>query len=374
MKSTAKRNTTGPASFADDAAETYLKWLAGRRMVDIPEKALFRLDGIWSGYGPTAHLILAMPGYGASDVVTMETVDEAGQVIRSQRVAVAPNGTISLKAEQVLTATGLTKGKKPRPAPRINVLDPARALYMSAAEMSAYCASCRPSEPVEIEAAVDGAAAESISAAAPVVEIIDAPAEPITQNLPADSPDNANSIGQPSPDVIAALTARIASLESVVDDLMALELRRGNGEATPAHGNETPAAPAVAIAALRARRLRIVRRYLAMRAERRRDQAEWALGQAQYDDMKARAVAAEQRAEAAESELSDMRGQLATATARAEKAETIAAGLTDEMQGRMVRLEREVATWQRRAEGAGYKAPAFQLGALMSGRKPAMAA
>jgi hypothetical protein len=364
MKATAKRDTAGPAPHADETAKTYLTWLAGRRLIDIPEAAIFRLDGIWSGYGPAATLLLAMPGYGVSEIVTMETVDDAGQVVRSQRLAVAPNGAISLKAEQVLTATGLTKGRKPRPEPRRNVLDPAQALYMSAAEMSAYCASCRPSAPAETVEAI----------AAPVVETIDAPAEPITQNPLADSLDNANSIASPSPDVVAALTARIASLEAVVGDLMVLELRRGNAEATPAHGNETAATPAVAIRDTRPRRLRLVRRYLAMRAQRKHAVAQWAIGQVQYDDMKARAIAAEQRVEVAEHELSEMSGQLRAATARAEKAEAIAAGLADETQGRLVRLERDVATWRRRAEASGYKAPAFQLGALLSGRPPAVAA
>lgn len=248
----------------------------------------------------------------------------------------------------------------PKP-PRI---DRSRALCMTAAEMTAYAEACRPVAGAPAAPAVEKVAAPKVAKVQPTpaateTEIM---AEPVAPNLAE------------APGADAALLARITALESIVQTLMQAHLE------APAHGDATAElvspvpTPAVAIRDDRARRLRIVRRYLAMRAERKRDRAEWRLGQVQYDDMKARAVEAEQRAEFAESELSDISGQLAAATARAERAEAIAAGLADETQGRLVRLEREVATWQRRAESAGYKAPAFQLGALMSGRKPAVAA
>jgi len=324
MRKKAPRGPNDPAPFADPTAQQYLIWLAGRRLIDIPEGAAIRLDGIWSGRGPAAHHILPMPGYGASNVVIMETLDDAGEVVHTQRLATAANGSIPLKAADVLAASGLTKARKPR------------AVSPPAVEMV--------EAPAPIEA-TDGQPAESVN-----------PRQDCQPEAPAVETAPANL----STDVVASLAARIAALEEMV-----AALSRGDGKS---------AAPVERAIDRRPARLRIVRRYLAMRALRRRALAQWAIGQVQYDDMKGRAAKADQRAETAEFELSEMRGRLAVATARAEKAEAIATGLTDETHGRLVRLEREVGTWQRRAEAAGWKAPAFQLGALMSGRPPAQAA
>lgn len=113
-----------------------------------------------------------------------------------------------------------------------------------------------------------------------------------------------------------ALMDRIAKLESIVNDLMVIALREAPAaaEATPAHENAESAALPVdprarAVVAARdsragemvdhgrAKRLRIVRRYLAMRRDRaalRALQVQHAIGQAQYDDVKARLATTEQ--------------------------------------------------------------------------------
>lgn len=131
----------------------------------------------------------------------------------------------------------------------------------------------------------------------------------------------ADDVSAPAPvhampaDDNAALVDRVAKLESLVDALQALAL--GNSAApilAPDHGNDAPAplpadprARAVATARdtcavemvdhARAKRLRIVRRYLAMRRDRaalRALQVQHAIGQAQYDDVKARLTTTEQ--------------------------------------------------------------------------------
>ena len=163
---------TGSRNATTRERDAYLLEIAERRGIHVPDSAHFSSDGIWTCYGQGGEVILAMPGYGASPVVTMETLDESGEVIRSQSVTDSKRGGISLKADQVLAATGLTKGRKPRAdAPRFPI-DPRDALTMSAAEMRAYCEACRLAAPVvEMEAApVDVA---PIAVDTPAVAIVD---------------------------------------------------------------------------------------------------------------------------------------------------------------------------------------------------------
>ena len=166
---------------------------------------------------------------------------------------------------------------------------------------------------------------DPIAVPTPVMETADADSLPAFQQ--------ASSADAPA-DVIAAMSARIAALESIVDDLMVIALRAD----TPARGNDAPPVVANAPAAdvtivrapdpraravakgkgavvadtIRARRLRIVRRYLAMR----------------------RALA-EQRA-------------------GAQRIEVAHHAALDTTQAQVVRAERGAATWRARATEAGW--------------------
>ncbi|SDA14792.1 hypothetical protein [Sphingomonas sp. NFR15] len=339
------------APYADAAARQYLEWLADRRGITVPEGAIFRLDGVWSSYGKGAVLLVAMPGYGVPDVVTMETLDDSGAVIRSQPVAVSPAGAISLRADQVQAATGLAKVRQPRPAKRRPTLDPRRALSMSAEEMAAYCAAHRGDSRVAEQQ--HGPAAEPMPAPAPDPALVERAVEPVAPS--------AVPVEQPAGDVVAALLDRIAKLENAVDVLLlhALEVD------TPARGNDTPPAvekePAQVEPKLpREARIRIVRRYLAMREER--------------EQLRARVAEQNRRLDTLAWENDAALADLAAAQTRADRAETTVRHGVDEMHGRVVKLERDVSTWQRRAEQAGWKPQPFQLVALMTGKRPEAAA
>lgn len=325
---------------ADTAARQYLEWLAGRRGVTLPEGAIFRLDGVWSCFGKGAVLLVAMPGYGVPDVVTMETLDDSGAVIRSQPVAVSAAGVISLRGDQVQAATGLAKVRQRRAAKRRPMLDPRRALSMSAEEMTAYCRANR----------------ETVEAVAVETDI----AEPTTA-LAGDAPAEAPTVGTPDAVDVTALLGRIAKLEQAVDTLLAYALDLD----TPARSDAVPPAvenePVQVVQRLpREARLRIVRRYLAMRAER--------------EQLRARIAEQNRRIDTLAWENDAALSDLAAAQTRADRAEATVREDVDQMHGRVVKLERDVSTWQRRAEQAGWKPQPFQLAALLSGKRPEIAA
>ncbi|WP_267396186.1 MULTISPECIES: hypothetical protein [unclassified Sphingomonas] len=358
-------NPNDPAPQADDPARNYLQWLAGRRGIDLPERAIYRLDGIWSDIGRGAALLLAMPGYGASQVVTMETLDEAGNVIRSQSVTNAKRGGISLSADQVLAATGLTKGRKSRASKPRFPLDPRHALRMTAAEMQAYCDAARAGESVAAVPAEPAAVIE----AAPVDET-STNSDPVAPVLEAD----------PAPVDVAALVARIATLEAAVDQLLLYTLQAAppavEMTAAPDRGNGDAVAPDQRSDAERRAIVRAWRMRGEMRAradlDRRALQAANGAYRGAVDALgasNAERDAARAKVERLEFDAVDMAQQLAAATARANAAEAVTMPALDEAHGRLVKLEREVATWRGRAEGAGWR-PTFNVAGLMGTAKP----
>lgn len=219
-----------------------------------------------------------------------------------------------------------------------------------------------------MQADLDRMNAEYEAANAPAVEIDETPppvaiaeavaVEPVAVEAPAPVKAVApvQAVAMPADDS-AALIARIAKLESLVDDLMVIALREAPAvaESTLAHDNAEPAplpadprARAVVTSRdtravemfdhTRAKRLRMVRRYLAMRAER---------------------AAMRER-------LEQLQRALGEATAAAVVAD-------DNAQARTVALNRDVALWKGRAIEAGYR-ERTGIAALMSPRpvaKPA---
>jgi hypothetical protein len=268
---------------------TYARWLAARDALPVLESievnsqgATFGVclkrerfeNGVWAAaeYEPGAYSI-PLPGRRrGGDRVTMETLDEGGEVVSSSTLPIDPKkGGVIWDAAAVRRAVGPID-KPPRKRTPIEAtapkLDPRDALRMTAAEMAAYCASCRPETPAAIEReAVD---------APPVAPLPIEPVEP--QMVPA--ADEPAGTSRPEHLNLAPLYDRIAQLEAIVATLAPAPT-----DATPYRENDEPAATrppyrgnvpgmgslarmAIAGDADRARRLRIVRRYLAMRRQR----------------------------------------------------------------------------------------------------------
>jgi hypothetical protein len=144
--------------------EYYLRWLARCRGVVVPVDAKFRPEGIVAGC--PAAIVLEMPGYGQSQAVTCELLDDAGEVIKTMILPPKANGSLPMDKAQAKAWTGLTTVRKVR----------------------------------------------GKAAAAPVVET---PA-PIAETVPVAAP-TVETVAPASPDVaavVAALEARIAALEA----------------------------------------------------------------------------------------------------------------------------------------------------------------
>lgn len=212
-------------------------------------------------------------------------------------------------------------------------------------------------------------------------------AEPLTSTESADMPTNtAETSTAALADDSAALLARIAKLESIVDDLMVIALREAPALATPDHGNDAPVplpsdprARAVVTARdartatmsdhAKAKRLRIVRRYLAMRAERQA-LGVWIAEQLELLERTGRRVVHEQRKRRAVARIARARH---THAAYVRDHEAAMARADDVAQARAVQLNRDVALWKGRAIEAGYRERSG-IAALMSPRpvaKPA---
>lgn len=101
--------------------KAYLIWLADRRGVWLPHDAEYQLAGVWSK--SAGEYVLPMPGYGQEQLVTMETLDEAGEVLTSQTLPVEPKkGGVIWDREAVRKACGPIA--KPAKAKRGKVADP----------------------------------------------------------------------------------------------------------------------------------------------------------------------------------------------------------------------------------------------------------
>jgi hypothetical protein len=97
------------AKFDHEAAtrEHYLRWLAGRRGIEIPHNARFEPAGIKAGNS----MLLPMPGYGQPQTVIIETFDENGDVIRSSVIGL-DKGKLGINASAVRSLVG--KVEKPK--------------------------------------------------------------------------------------------------------------------------------------------------------------------------------------------------------------------------------------------------------------------
>jgi hypothetical protein len=187
---------------------------------------------------------------------------------------------------------------------------------------------------------------------APPVEIA---AEPAEVRNPV--PEYAGDYAEPIPaDPLEALAARVAKLEALlvrgndeapavekVSDSNLNEITGNSGHLPPYPNARHLAGPfsfgasnAVVNRDMRAKRERIVRRYLAMRERRALDVAALEAGNEYCRKLQA-------RAEDAEFRLSDLRGRVEKAEARAIAAEAMAAPALDKAQARIVALEMEVA-------------------------------
>ena len=90
-----------------NAAElkAYLCWVADRRGINVPSDAKFHPHGIESEN--LGGLVMEMPGYGEVQTVTMETLDDAGDVIASQTLPIEPKkGGVVWNREAVRKAHG----------------------------------------------------------------------------------------------------------------------------------------------------------------------------------------------------------------------------------------------------------------------------
>lgn len=94
---------TAPAIEVRDQ-RTYLQWLAERRGIVLPSDAHYGPEGIKGGHnGP---IVLAMPGYGQSNVVEVEELDEAGNVLRSSRIGLKKSGALPWDRAKVREIAG----------------------------------------------------------------------------------------------------------------------------------------------------------------------------------------------------------------------------------------------------------------------------
>jgi len=226
----------------------------------------------------------------AQPIVTMETLDAAGEVIASQTLPVDPKKHGVIWDAKAVRAVA---GPIAKPAKR-----------------------------------------KRAKASPPAMENVTAPPSVAMH----EEPDQA--------ELIASLVARIETLERLVS------VPSIQGEKIiilPAHANDDAPAPTPAVAMDRARRGRIVRAYLRMRRERALDRAALHAGREYCQQLQDRAEKAEARTrglemriEDAEFRASDLQTQLVEMTTRAETAEAANAPALDKATARIVQLEREL--------------------------------
>jgi len=265
--------TDKPRAADQREVDAYLEWLADRRGIMVPASAHYSVSGIWDG----KECILEMPGYGADTTVTLEELDEAGEVVRTSRIGTNAKGQIGLAADAVRKACALPKVTKPRKA----------------------------------------------RAAAPVVEAVAADPAPV-----AAIPDDVAAL-------VASLVARIEALETSRG--YSAPPAPANDAVTPVRRSERQAAAIRrAWAMRRAMRERAdldARALVAANGAYRSLLDQYATRTAEADQARAQLAAAEARADAAERRVSvqdrdaaALRAQLRTVEARAERLVTIATG------------------------------------------------
>jgi hypothetical protein len=92
--------------------EFYLRWLARSRGVYVPADATFTAEGIHERFNGA--VILDMPGYGQSQTVTCEILDDGGNVVRTLPLPVDKSGKLPMTAAQAKEWTGITPARKTR--------------------------------------------------------------------------------------------------------------------------------------------------------------------------------------------------------------------------------------------------------------------
>lgn len=107
-----------PARNASTAERNnYLRWLASRDGIALPSDAEFQDAGIWSKFA--GEYVVPMPGYGQSQIVTCEILDDAGEVVRAFPLPADKRGKLPMTAKQVQDWTRLApvKAKRGKAAP-----------------------------------------------------------------------------------------------------------------------------------------------------------------------------------------------------------------------------------------------------------------
>lgn len=116
-----KKANDKPRKANDSEVKAYLIWLADRRGLWLPHDAEYQPAGVWSK--SAGEYVLPMPGYDQDQTVTMETLDEAGEVLTSQTLPVEPKkGGVIWDKAAVRKACGPIA--KPAKAKRGKVADP----------------------------------------------------------------------------------------------------------------------------------------------------------------------------------------------------------------------------------------------------------
>lgn len=104
-----------PRDVTEEEEKIYLRWLAHKRGVEVPEDATYSGDGIFDP--ATKAIILPMPGYdsfGASQTVTCEIMGDDGEVVRTIVLPLDRAGKLPMTKEQVQGWSGLEKVRKRR--------------------------------------------------------------------------------------------------------------------------------------------------------------------------------------------------------------------------------------------------------------------
>lgn len=233
----------------------YLNWVASREGVFVPNGAQFRASGIWVA----DECIVEMPGYGQVQTVTMETLDESGEVIAAQTLPVEPK-----KGGVIWSRADVRKAYGP-------ITKPARKVRGKAA--------AKVAPPIE----AIGPDVEPVEACAPVVE--------------------APAIDNPLADRVEALEAKLTALAAQMANAP-LSVETGRPVRTAAHAR----------AIQRAWDMRKAARVAA--AAQKQAETHLRLGQAQYDMLVEDIAEERARVERLAGDLGDVRAALRLANGK----------------------------------------------------------
>ena len=264
--------TSGPEQISGSKAEkpraanakemrAYLRWLAERDGVTIPAQAEYRPEGIVV----LGDVIVPMPGYGQSQMVTCEILDDAGNVVRTMPLPADKRGKLPMTAKQAREWSGLEpvrKSKRKKATPTPVQSDPIPVAEEEAAPMPEICpeAAREAQQPVsevsEAVATVNVPSETEIAPAEPVTETEELPAT-VTESLTVDP--------------IAEIEARLAALEAAVATLPAESDAGGLISGPSNDGEKIKVSPTVEARPRRtAAHERAIRRAWAERREARR--------------------------------------------------------------------------------------------------------